>query len=1141
MATCAACGERNPDRARFCLSCGRALPRTSASDGDERKTVTVVFCDLVGFTARSEGADPEDVKATLRPFHTRVKQVIEHYQGTVDQFIGDAVVGVFGAPAAHEDDPERGVRAAITIQDAIRELREVEGGASLAARIGIATGEAVVAVGGDGATEGGRVTGDVVTLAGRLQAIAPVSGVVVDDATRRRVEDLFVWTEPTGPGAGALHATRSWIAVSARGRLGVGVRDRASTPFVGREEESAMLRGAYRRAIRETSAQLVTIVGEPGVGKSRLVAEFFAFVDDLPELVRWRQGRSLPYGEGIGFWALGEIVKADADVLESDTAEEARRKLGDAAASVVDDPGERDWLTERLAPLLGLEAEAVDRAESFAAWRRYLEALAARSPLVLVFEDLQWADPGMLEFLEDLLDWTVDAPLLVLCAARPELLERHPGWGGGKRNSTTISLPPLSSSETAMLVSALLERRVLPAETQLAILERAGGNPLYAEEFARMLVDDRAHTASASSSDPLERIPVPETVHALIAARLDALSSDDKALLHDAAVVGTVFWAGALAAMGGLDEQQVTDRLHHLARRELIRPARASTVRGEAEYAFWHVLVRDVAYGQIPRSQRGPKHRAAAEWIEGAKRERLEDRAELLAHHYAEALELARAAAQHAEAGELQPRAARFLRLAGDRAMRLDAETARRYYERAAALLDPADPARASLLVKLAESSALVGAFDRSDDLFAEAIDAFLANGDDRARGEAMAMFARSLHKQGSSTRSRSLLREAVAILERLPPGPELALAYSRLAGQLLVSSRYEESLGYARKGLELARATGLDGEVVRSLQFRGAGRVELGDEGGLDDLREALRLGLDLGLGEETALAYGNLAYQVWLRDGPAASLELWERAAEFTRARGFATQARWSEAGMLETLFDLGAWDRVLEMAADMVRWDQRHGDTQIGLFARLHQSEVLYHRGGLGDAERVAREALASARLVEYAESLAPALALVASIERRRGDRAAALDLVEEFRAVTRDAPDHRAGALPAVVRTLIDLDAIDLASSLVPDEARIPSTRHKLCVLSARAAIAAAKEDHLAALDAFREAARRWGDYGHVLERANAHLGEARSLLELGRTDEAQTPLDEARSAFELLGAVPAVSAVDDLASRSARTA
>src|SRR5581483_7043127 len=456
------------------------------------------------------------------------------------------------------------------------------------------------------------------------------------------------------------------------------------TPLVGRDLERSLLIGTFDRAAQQRSCQLVTLVGEPGVGKSRMCAELLRHVDAQPDLVRWRQGRCLPYGDGIAFWALGEIVKAECGILESDTPSEAAEKLEQRLPE--GDP-ERAWLLARLAPLVGAPAEPAGQEESFAAWRRFCESLATERPTVLVLEDLHWADSALLGFLEHLADWAEDVPLLLLCTARPELYERHATFGANARNAQRVNLAPLSNTETAQLVSALLERAVLPADTQQALLERAGGNPLFAEEFVRLLTDHR--------SDAVE---VPDSVQALIAARLDTLPAERKSLLQDASVLGKVFWSGALAAMGDRDRHGVEQALHELARKELVRSARTSSMEGEHEYGFWHVLVRDVCYGQIPRAARAARHQAAAVWIEEQAGERIEDLADVLAHHYESALELAEAAGVGEQKEELQGQLVRFLTMAGERALSLDIAQAERQLVRALELCAEDAPERATLL-----------------------------------------------------------------------------------------------------------------------------------------------------------------------------------------------------------------------------------------------------------------------------------------------------------------------------------------------------------------------------------------------------------------------------------------------------------
>jgi class 3 adenylate cyclase len=637
VAICSSCGKENPDGFAFCGYCTAPLAEIVPTHAlEERKIVSVLFCDLVGFTAASEEQDPEDVRARIRPYHARLRQEIERYGATVEKFVGDAVMAVCGAPVAHEDDAERAVRAGLAILDAIGELNEADPDLDLKVRVGINTGEAVVAVGAQPEHGEGLVTGDVVNTAARIESAAPVNGVAVGEQTYRATSHIFEYEQLQPVSVkGKAEPLSLWQANAIRDRFGRDSTREYKTPFVGRELEKPLLIGIFERAAQQRSVQLVTIVGEPGVGKSRLVAELFGYIDPKPELIRWRQGRCLPYGEGITFWALGEIVKAEAGILESDSAEVAAAKL--EAALSPDDP-ERQWLLQRLAPLVGLEAAPAERQELFTAWRRYFEGLAAVGPRVLVFEDLHWADEALLAFLEYLVEWSQGVPLLVVCAARPELYERRPGWGAGQRNAHTINLSPLSNQETAELVSYLTSNTDLSRELEGPILERAGGNPLYAEEFVRLLAD----RGLDQPGDALAESTLPESLQALIAARLDTLSPERKSLLQDAAVVGKVFWGGALAEIGNRDEGALEQALHELARKELVRPARASSMEGESEYSFWHLLVRDVAYSQIPRAERARRHRSAAGWIERKAGERVEDLAEVLAYHYLQALELAK-------------------------------------------------------------------------------------------------------------------------------------------------------------------------------------------------------------------------------------------------------------------------------------------------------------------------------------------------------------------------------------------------------------------------------------------------------------------------------------------------------------------
>jgi class 3 adenylate cyclase/tetratricopeptide (TPR) repeat protein len=1119
---------------------GSSVPELS----EERKVVSILFVDLVGFVARTDRADPEEIRATLRPYYTCVRRELVRWGGTVEKFIGDAVMAAFGAPVAHEDDAERAVRAALRVVHAVQELNAAEPELELALRAAVTTGEAVVSRDARAVEGQGIAAGDVVNTAARLQAIAPVGAVVVDEATYRTTRHLVDYEAldlTSGKGAG--EPVRAWRAKAARSRYGAELGQATPSPFIGRSHEMALLKATYARAARQASVQLVTVTGEPGVGKSRLVREFRAFVDWQPEHARWRQGRCLPYGEGITFWALGEIVKGQAEILESDSPHEASDKLTAAIGAIVEDPAEQDWLKTRLAPLVGASAPGAgapaERSESFAAWRRFLEAVAGDRPLVLVFEDVHWAGAALLEFVEYLVDWTAGLPFLVICTTRPELFERQPGWGGGKRDSTTISLSPLSREETSQLIAAHLSGAELPDETRTALLERAGGNPLYAGEFARMLADRgmvqrRGETMQLAADTD---IPVPETVQAVIAARLDTLPAERKALVHDAAVVGTVFWSGALAFMSGLDEPLVEQGLRTVARKELLRPVRHSSVKGQAEYSFRHLLIRDVAYQQIPRVARVRKHRAAATWIEQLAGDRVTDHADIVAHHYGQALQLAKTAGLDDEARELEAQARRFLIMAGDRALELDARRAEAFYRQALELCPPRQPDRPRLLGKTAEAALVGGRLAEAQRDFEEAIAEFRAQGEILGAGEAMVRLARTYWFRGETDRKRALLAQAIELLERQPPGRELALAYTHTAADHMVANRARDCAAWSEKALALALALGLDAEAIRALQLRGLARCQQSDlVGGLADLREALRLSLDLGLGNETIRSYGNLGDWVWVAESPARGLDVKRAGIEFGERRGLTLPVMWARAETLWPLFDLGQWDELLRVGEDLAAWDRRQGGGQVAVVALTYTAYVLVYRGDLGNAHARAEEFLPRAREIRDPQVLVPAVAIVALIEHARGNRSAAVRLIEELEEVTRERPVFRARHLPEALRVCVAAGAIPLAEGLLNTDPH-QAARHRYSVLTGRAVLTEARGQHDAASALYGEAAQHWADYGYALERGQAALGASRCLAAVGRHREAAVRLTEARQAFAALRAGPLLAEADRVLARA----
>ena len=954
----------------------------------ERKVVTVLFADLVGFTSRAESLDPEDVEAILRPYHQRLRDELERHGGTVEKFIGDAVMALFGAPVAHEDDPERAVRAALAIREWAEEAGDLE------VRIGITTGEALVSLDARPEAGEGMASGDVVNTAARLQAAAPTNGILVDETTYRATERAISFEEADAVEAkGKSEPVSVWKTMEARGRFGVDVQQEARTPLVGRREEVDALIGALARVRKERAPQLVTLVGVPGIGKSRLVYELFQIVESESDLVTWRQGRSLPYGEGVSFWALAEMVKGEAGILETDSADQAGTKLREATEAVVVEPGEARWVETHLRPLVGLggdgELGGEGQSEAFAAWRRFLEALAERRPFVVVFEDLHWADDGLLEFVDHLVEWVTDVPLLVLCTARPELLARRPGWGGGKPNAVTLSLFALTGDETAHLVHGLLERAVLPAALQTTLLERAGGNPLYAEEFARMLADRGS----------LEEGELPESLQGIIAARLDALSAEEKALVQDAAVMGKVFWPGALAALGGRESRALTEMLHILERRQFVRRERRSSVAGQTQHVFLHLLVRDVAYGQIPRAQRAEKHRLAAEWIESLGSDRSEDRAEMLAHHYLSALEFAGAAGLDTSALAAPSRAA--FRDAGDRALALNAFTAaRRFYAAALDLVSQDDPARPYLVWKLVQADAVVRESDL--DALGEAVAGFLAASDTEAAAEVEAYIGITLWNRGLRGDADEHLERAFALVEDAPLSPQKVRVLAERSRFRMWSGDNEGAVRAGREVLVMAEELGLDDVRASLLNNIGTSRVVLGDEGGFSDLEQSLAIGLEHSLAQHLHRTYHNLmeSYRAVGRLVESAEVLAEERISD--ERFGLERQLRWVMGEEAVDRYWRGDWKTALALSNEFIAEVENGSPHYMESGCRFVRASIRLACGDEPGADEDSARGLDLGREQKDLQAFAPMLALRARILLALGATVEAAGLVDEVLA-------------------------------------------------------------------------------------------------------------------------------------------
>jgi class 3 adenylate cyclase len=1055
----------------------------------ERKVVTVLFADLVGFTSTAEELDPEDVEAILAPYHKRLRYELERWGGTVEKFIGDAVVAFFGAPVVGENDPERAVRAALAIRDWIAE----EG--KLQVRIAVNTGEALVRLDARPESCEGMASGDVVNTAARLQSAAPTNGILVGETTYRATAQMIDYRDHDAVDAkGKQEPVPVWEVAQARARFGVDLAPEARTPLVGREREVEVLVGTLERARQQRSTELITLVGVPGIGKSRLVGELFQSIERGGVLTYWRQGRSLPYAEGVSYWALAEMVKAQAGILETDSDEEAEAKLARAVEQLIDD--DADWVLSHLRPLVGQGAAGGSQEEAFAAWRRFFEALAEEHALVLVFEDIQWADDGLLDFIEHLVDWVRDVPLLILCTARLELLERRPAWGGGKVNAATVALSPLTDDETAKLIWAL------GAETPQELLERCGGNPLYAEQYVRML-------AERGSAEEL-----PETVQGIIAARLDSLPAEEKALLQNAAVVGKVFWLGAL----GATEQQ----LHALQQKEFVQRARRSSVEEQTEYAFKHLLVRDVAYGQVPRVDRAEKHLRTAGWIESLGRP--EDHAEMVAHHYANALELMRAARQNA--GAIADRARAAFRDAGARAATLHAlPAADRYYTEALALTPEDDPERSELLFQLGEVRWFH--LEEGGEELAAARDAFVAAGDNERAAEAELLLAQVAWRKGRRTEMRDHMKRARSLVAGTAPSRIQAAVLTEAARYAMLAGHRDEAVEAGQEAIRLAEELGLEELRAQALNNVASARGNAGEPGALDDLAESIAIARRINSVAEVLRGLNNLAVQQVLSADMETARETQQEVRALAERYGYLGFLRFLEGGPeIAMPFQGGEWDEasakadafIAEVEAGSPHY-QAPSAYSFRALVRLARDDA---PGALSDAAR-AREL---APEVGDPQALLAALAHCGMVFEGVGDKARAAETLGE--------------ALEAVQQGMPNMGFAVVVSSDLAWVSREVGREDEVAALIAREPIDTrwlrAAEAILA--DDLRRAADVLGEIRARPMEAFCRLRLAEALVSEGRRPEADEQLRAALAFYRSVGAVRYVREGEALLAASA---
>ena len=990
MITCGTCGEDNPEQARFCWNCGGALaPLTEGAPREVRKTVTVVFADITDSTGLGERLDPEAMRALLARYFAAMREVLERHGGTVEKFIGDAVMAVFGVPTLHEDDALRAVRAAADMRERLATLNAASLGTSLQMRIGVNTGEIVAG------SDAGEllVTGDAVNVAARLEQAAAPGEIVIGAATERLVREA-VTAEPLEPlilkgKSDPVHAFRL-VEVSASHATRP---DHFDAPLVGRHRELHLIREALERASAEGAVHLFTVLGAAGIGKSRLVHEV---LDGLGERATVLRGRCLPYGEGITYWPIGEVVRSAAGITDADSRQAASAKL----TARLQGATRADEIADHVAAAIGLSDATPPREQIFWAIRRLLEHLAAERSVVIVLDDLQWAEPTLVELIAHLVEWSGDIPMLLVCMARPDLFERHPTWGGGLANATILRLEPLTPGESTQLIGSLPGTEALPEALRERVATAAEGNPLFVEEFVAMVRD--AGWLGGTAGDPgahddLAALTVPPTVRALVSARLDRLAPPAQDVIGCAAVVGKVFEEVAVRELTPEPAQaDVPVQLRVLVQRELVRLDSAAV--DEDTYRFRHLVVRDAAYGALPKERRAELHERLATWLEGTAGDRLAELEEVIAHHLEAAhryrLELG---PEDETARAVAERALGHLVTAAIHARdRNDAPAAGNLFSRAVDLAPPGDHRRAVWMLDVAigaeedldldrgerswtrmrEEAEAAGAQDLAsvadlrllvlrasrDPTFAHAdLDMAIA-GAGRVAQEAHDPLARAMYwvTRSAASNWRGQMEDAMAHAERAAAAAAEAQhpilkrqSLVNVASALLVGPTPSNEVMVRIE--QFHRETGPVGPLLLGQPLAQLGRIE-----------EARR---ELAAGRAAAEELG-LATAVQASDSIEGSVEL--TVGNLTAAE---RQLR-TDMGRLEAAGETGAFSTVAgQLAWVLARLRQTDEAAEVAARARLATapddllSQGLWRmamaliaavRGGTGEAERLAREA-------------------------------------------------------------------------------------------------------------------------------------------------------------------------------------
>ncbi|MDQ3149615.1 MAG: AAA family ATPase, partial [Chloroflexota bacterium] len=878
----------------------------------ERRLVSVLFADLVGFTTLSESRDAEDVRELLGTYFDTCREIVDRYGGSVEKFIGDAVMAVWGTPTAQEDDAERAVRAGLDLVDAVRRLSGTSDLPELALRAGVHTGEAVVTI---GATGMGMVAGDLVNTASRLQSVAPPGTVLVGEGTRRAADDAIVF-EPAGEQTlkGKLTPIPAFTAVRVVAqRGGVGRSEGLEPPFVGRESELRLIKDFYHATARERGPRLVSVIGQAGIGKSRLAWEFLKYIDGVTEDVYWHQGRCPSYGEGISFWALGEMVRMRTGLGEGADEASTRERLSATLDEFVPDADERRTLVEPLLHLLGIgESRSRERGQLFVAWRTFFERIAEAGPVVMVFEDLQWADDGLLEFIEELVTWSRGRSIYLITLARPELLDRRPTWGAGQRSFTSLSIAPLADDDVATLLAGLVPG--LPEAVTRQIVERAEGIPLYAVETVRMLLNDGRIERDGETFRPvgdLAELAVPESLHALIAARIDGLPAAERTLLQDGSVLGLSF---SIAALGAVSRStgEIGPMLQHLLQRELLTIDDDPRSPERGLYRFVQGLLREVAYGTLSRDDRRARHLAAARYYEALGDDELSG---VLAQHYVDAY---RAHPDGPEGTAVAAQARVALRGAAQRAVELGSFRLAHGYLESALLVATEASDELDLRGYASIAAANAGLFERAIEHGRRAVDLATEAGLDPVRRIAIARLADIL-LEGRQQQALKLLNGAMDEPGMTPDAPGYIEVATVLAKAEMRLPNAVRSVELADLALPHTQRAGDDRLTIDLLITRAVSLSNLGrSTEAIVILTGALEAASRLSLADQKNRAAVNLGFAL-APDDPARAFGVSRSAIEHARQDGVIWGLRYIVGNAVDAAIEVGEWDWAIDQMSE------------------------------------------------------------------------------------------------------------------------------------------------------------------------------------------------------------------------------